>query len=155
MQTGPVAVDTRWSVSLGAAAPIPKDTGYAIVATVPGGAADSVNDITSTDKPLIEITEIDSEPLPAPEDMRFLTIYGQVKENPPFNTIGVIVYLHDQQNRAVAVSIGWIKPVPVKLKWKIKLKAPKNGHLVVHALGIKTLANNTGEVIARFMKAVD
>ena len=54
----------------------------------------------------------------------------------------------------MVVSTGWIKPIPDNLKYTFKLNAPVKGHKVVHILGVKSGADNTGEVITRVMKAV-
>jgi hypothetical protein len=148
-----VDANLKWSALLGGANPIPVDTDYAINARHTGTTgSDGVNEISVTDKPLIEITDLKIEA--AGKDTEWLLVSCRVKENPPFNALSCLVYVHDQKGRATVVSTGWVKPIPADLKYRFRLNAPVKGHKVVHVLGIQSNDDNTGEVIARATSVV-
>lgn len=151
-RTGSVDKAHGWTISLGVANPIPVDTDYAISARHTGTTgSDGVSEITVTDKPLIEITDLKIE---AAKDTEWLLVSCRVKEKPPFNALSCLVYVHGRKGPPTVVSTGWVKPIPADLKYRFKLNAPAEGHKVVHVLGIKSGDDNTGEVIASVTQAV-
>jgi hypothetical protein len=153
-QTGNGMVLGRtWFIPLGTPNPIPADSGYEITARLTsGGGSYGVEDVLISADPVIKILEIKS--VEGVGGARILTIDGAVKADYPFDALHVLVYVYGKQKGARVASSGWIKPIPAKLNWAIKLEAPDKGHLVVHVLGVKTGENDRGVVVAHVTQAM-
>jgi hypothetical protein len=83
-----------------------------------------------------------------------LTISGAVQKGAKFNSLCILVHRYGVQKRKSVVAVGWIKPIPENLKWKVKLKAPKQGLIVIEVLGVKTGGPSNGEVVAKVSKTL-